>query len=184
MLDLGHELSGLVKSLQVKPAQRSISTREVATMKRFLCLSILVLAPTIASAQVNAAPEKFRVYLGTGKNIYHTVLDLKGGELSKPELAAKLANPSFVAIHPNNQFLYAVSEINKGSIDANAGALKQLNAQAAGGGGPCHVVVDRSGKVVLAANYGTGSCTSIPIKPDGSLAEPASVHQHKGKSIN
>jgi 6-phosphogluconolactonase len=39
-------------------------------------------------------------------------------------------------------------------------------------------------KVVLAANYGTGSCTSIPIKPDGSLGEPASVHQHKGKSIN
>src|SRR6516165_1685921 len=189
MLDLGHELSGLVKSLQVKPAQRSISTREVATMKSFLGLSILLLAPTIASAQANAAPEKFRVYLGTGKNFYHTVLDLKGGELSKPELAAELANPSFVAIHPNNQFLYAVGEINKGSIvayaiDAKTGALKQLNAQSAGGGGPCHVVVDRSGKVVLAANYGTGSCTSIPIKPDGSLAEPASVHQHKGKSIN
>ena len=158
-------------------------------MKGFLCLSILLLAPTLASAQASAAPEKFRVYVGTGKDIYHTVLDLKGGALARAEMAAELANPSFVAIHPNNQFLYAVSEINKGSIvayaiDAKTGALKQLNAQSAGGGGPCHVVVDRSGKVVLAANYGTGSCTSIPIKPDGSLGEPASVHQHKGKSIN
>ena len=158
-------------------------------MKGFLCLSILLLAPTLASAQASAAPEKFRVYLGTGKDIYHTVLDLKGGALARAEMAAELANPSFVAIHPNNQFLYAVSEINKGSIvayaiDAKTGALKQLNAQSAGGGGPCHVVVDRSGKVVMAANYGTGSCTSIPIKPDGSLGEPASVHQHKGKSIN
>src|SRR4051794_26027079 len=96
-------LGGFVESLPVKPAERSISTREVATMKSFLCLSFLLLAPTIASAQANAAPEKFRVYLGTGKNIYHTVLDLKGGELSKPELAAELANPSFVAIHPKNQ---------------------------------------------------------------------------------
>ena len=119
--------------------------------------------------QASVAPEKFRVYLGTGKNIYHTVLDLKDGTLSRAEMAAEVANPSFIAIHPNNQFLYAVSEINKGSIvayaiDAKTGALKQLNAQSAGGGGPCHVVVDRSGKVVLAANYGTGSCTSIPIR--------------------
>ena len=70
MLELGHDLSGLVESPQVKPAERSISTREVATMKSFLSLSILLLAPTIASAQDNAAPEKFRVYLGTGKNIW------------------------------------------------------------------------------------------------------------------
>jgi 6-phosphogluconolactonase len=158
-------------------------------MKSFLYLPILLLAPTIASAQSGAAPEKFRVYLGTGKNIYQTVLDLKGGVMSKAELAAELANPSFVAIHPNNQFLYSVSEINKGSIvayaiDAKTGALKLLNAQSSGGGGPCHVVVDPSGKVVLAANYGTGSCTSIPIRSDGSLGEPASVHQHTGKSIN
>lgn len=158
-------------------------------MKRFLFLSILLLAPTSAWAQTGAAPAKFRVYLGTGKNIYRTVLDLKAGTLAKAEMAAELANPSFVAIHPNHQFLYAVSEINKGSIvayaiDAKTGALKLLNAQSAGGGGPCHVVVDHLGKVVLAANYGTGSCTSIPIKSDGSLAEPASVHQHKGKSIN
>lgn len=156
-------------------------------MKRFLCLSILLLAPALASAQ--SAPEKFRVYLGTGKNIYQTVLDLKTGGLSKAELAAELGNPSFVAIHPTNRFLYSVSEVNKGSIvafaiDGSTGALKMLNAQPAGGGGPCHVSVDRSGKVALAANYGTGSCTSIPIKADGSLAEPASVHQHKGKSVN
>jgi 6-phosphogluconolactonase len=161
----------------------------IATMKSFLCLSVLLGLAAIASAQSGAAPETFRVYLGTGKSIYQTVLDLKDGALSKAVLAAELANPSFVAIHPNNQFLYSVSEINKGSIvayaiDAKTGALKLLNAQSSGGGGPCHVVVDRSGKVVLAANYGTGSCTSIPIRSDGSLGEPASVHQHTGKSVN
>ena len=139
--------------------------------------------------QSATAAAKFRVYLGTGKNIYQTELDLKDGSMSKPMLAAELANPSFVAIHPNNQFLYSVSEINKGSIvayaiDPKTGNLTKLNAQSAGGGGPCHVSVDRTGKVVMAANYGTGSCTSIPIKSDGSLGEPASVHQHTGKSIN
>ena len=154
-------------------------------MKRMLCLLVLTLLPYILQAQT---PATYRVYLGTGKNIYRTELDTKDGTMSKPTLAADLANPSFVAIHPNQKFLYSVSEINKGSIvafaiDAKTGSLTMLNSQPAGGSGPCHVVVDRDGKVVMAANYGSGSCCSIPIKADGSLAEPASVHQHKGMSI-
>jgi 6-phosphogluconolactonase len=153
-------------------------------MKNLLCLLVLVLLPSVLPAQ-----EKFRVYLGTGKNIYHLELDTKDGSMTKPMLAAEIANPSFVAIHPNNKFLYSVSEINKGSIvayaiDAKTGSLTKLNAQPAGGSGPCHLVVDRDGKAVMAANYGSGSCTSIPINADGSLAKPASVHQHVGKSIN
>ena len=81
-----------------------------------------------------------------------------------------------------------MSEVNKGSIVAfsiepKTGSLTQLNSQSAGGSGPCHLVVDKTGKAVLAANYGSGSCTSIPIKADGSLGEPASVFQHKGMSI-
>src|SRR5207245_9345908 len=99
MPELGHELSGLVESLLVKPAERSISTKEVATMKGFLCLSILLLAPTLASAQASAAPEELRVYVGTGKDIYHTVLDRQGGPLARAELAADLGDPSFRALH-------------------------------------------------------------------------------------
>jgi 6-phosphogluconolactonase len=157
-------------------------------MRSLLFLSILLLAPSIASAQRAGVPEKYRVYLGTGKNIYQTELDLKDGSMTKATLAAELANPSFVAIHPSNKFLYSVSEEDKGSIvayaiDAKTGNLTKLNSQSAGGSGPCHVTVDRTGKVVMAANYGSGSCTSIPIKSDGSLGEPASVHQHKGSSI-
>lgn len=143
---------------------------------------------TFAGAGSDKQPAKFRVYLGTGKNIYQLELDTRDGTMSKAVLAAELANPSFVAIHPSQKYLYSVSEINKGSIvaysiDAKSGTLTLLNSQSAGGSGPCHVVVDRDGKAVLAANYGSGSCTSIPIKEDGSLAEPASVHQHQGKSI-
>ncbi len=155
-------------------------------MKLLLPLFALLLLPIAATAQ---APEKYRVYLGTGKNIYHVELNLKDGSMTKATLAAEVANPSFIAIHPNNKFIYSVSEVNKGSIvafavDAKSGNLTKLNSQSAGGSGPCHLVVDPTGKAVLAANYGSGSCTSIPIKADGSLGDPASVHQHKGKSIN
>jgi 6-phosphogluconolactonase len=160
-------------------------------MKNLLYMLAILLLPAVAWAQSGGgiAPEKFRVYLGTGKNIYHLDLDLKDGTMSKATLAAEVANPSFIAIHPSQKFIYSVSETNKGSIvafavDAKTGNLTQLNSQTAGGSGPCHLVVDKTGKAVLAANYGSGSCTSIPIKADGSLGEPASFHQHKGKSIN
>jgi 6-phosphogluconolactonase len=163
-------------------------------MKNLLYLSALLLVPSVAWSQVGPSAvggqkaKTYRVYLGTGKDIYQCELDLKDGSMSKATLAAEVANPSFIAIHPNKKFVYSVSETNKGSIvafavDAKTGGLTQLNSQSAGGSGPCHLVVDKTGKAVLAANYGSGSCTSIPIKADGSLGEPASVIQHKGMSI-
>jgi 6-phosphogluconolactonase len=96
-----------------------------------------------------------------------------------------------VAIHPNQKFLYAVGEaggkksgLAAFAIDAKTGNLTLINTASSGGAGPCHLVVDASGKTVLAANYGGGSCVSVPIKRDGSLADSGgSFHQHKGSSI-
>ena len=145
-------------------------------------------------------PAKMRVYLGTytGENsqgIYLSTLDLASGKLSKPELAAELVSPSFLAIHPSGKYVYAVGEIadfqgkKAGAVSALAvdpatGKLKLINQQPSGGGGPCHVAVDPSGKCVLAANYGGGSVCSFPIGADGSLKEGGSVIQHEGSSVN
>lgn len=164
-------------------------------MRHLLILLPLLLLPGVVAAQPGDGVEKFRVYVGTysgklSKGIYQLELDLKDGTLSKPVVAAETKNPSFVAIHPNQKFLYAVSEdggkgsISAFAIDAKTGKLTFLNKQTSGGSGPCHVVVDRAGKNVLAANYGSGSCCSIPVDADGKLAEPASIIQHRGKSIN
>ena len=48
------------------------------------------------------------------------------------------------------------------------------------GEGPCHLVVDRQGKNVLAANYGSGSVACLPIEADGRLQQASSFIQHKG----
>jgi 6-phosphogluconolactonase len=159
-------------------------------MRTLLCLLVFALLP---SAVLSQTPEKFRVYLGTytgklSKGIYTLELDLKDGSMSKPIVAAETNSPSFVAIAPNQKFLYAVSEgggkgtINAFAIDAKTGGLTLLNSQSSGGSGPCHLVVDATGSAVLAANYGSGSCCSIPIGKDGKLLEGGSVHQHQGKS--
>src|ERR1043166_5487594 len=162
-------------------------------MINLLCLLAFLFVPGLLAAQT---PEKFRVYLGTytgkmSKGIYQCELDLKDGKLSNLELAGEMNSPSFVAIHPNQKFLYAVGEaggkkagVVAFSIDAKSGKLTRINDASSGGAGPCHLVVDGTGRTVLAANYTGGSCCSIPIKRDGSLATSGgSFNQHKGMSV-
>ena len=52
------------------------------------------------------------------------------------------------------------------------------------GTGPCHVITDRAGKHVLAANYGSGSVVVLPIRSDGSLGMPCAFVQHNGSSVH
>jgi 6-phosphogluconolactonase len=170
-------------------------------------LGLMALAGALLAAPANGAgdkqpkPDKLWVFVGTytsvkgSKGIYRFELDLATGKLSNGELAAEVAQPSFLAIHPNHHFLYAVGELDKvgdkkgGAINAFAldpktGKLTALNQQSSGGAGPCHLVVDWKGKNVLAANYGGGSVCVLPIKADGSLGPATAFVQHQGKSIN
>ncbi|MHC4685715.1 MAG: lactonase family protein [Planctomycetota bacterium] len=144
-----------------------------------------------------AAVESLPVYFGTytsgnssSKGIYRSTLDLETGKLSSPILAAEARNPSFVEIHPNGRFLYAVGEsggagsVSAFGIDTDAGVLKLLNQQPSGGAGPCHVSIDHAGRNLLVANYRGGSASVIPIKADGRLAKPTGFVQHAGSSVN
>lgn len=170
------------------------------TMKRsFWTLSLVgLLAHAVLAA--DAPTGKQRVYIGTysgkvSKGIYRSELDLATGKLSPPVLAAEVTSPSFLAIAPNQKFLYSVGEIsdfggkkagavNALAIDAATGDLKLLNQQSSVGAGPCHLVVDREGKNVLVANYGGGSAAVLPIRADGSLGEASSFQQHVGSSTD
>jgi 6-phosphogluconolactonase len=165
-----------------------------------ILLGGLLMCISGAALAEEAGASKLWVYVGTytdkdSKGIYRFDMDPETGKLTNRVLAAETKHPSFLAIHPNRQFFYAVGEVNdvagkKGggvsafAIDAKTGDLKALNQQSSVGEGPCHLVVDKDGKCVLAANYGGGSAVVLPIKKDGSLGEHTSFHQHKGHSVN
>jgi 6-phosphogluconolactonase len=140
------------------------------------------------------------VYVGTysgpqSQGIYVCRLDLSTGKCTPLSLAAEVKNASFLAIHPSRKFLYSVSEIedlggkptggvSAFTIDRASGKLTKLNHQSSEGRGPCHVTVDKTGRVAMVANYGGGSIASLPIGEDGKLAPAASAIQHVGKSAN
>lgn len=152
----------------------------------------LLLVTALSSGQAQAQ-EKYRVYFGTytgkeSKGIYQCEMNLKDGSLSAATLAGEASDPSFVAFHPSKKFLYAVNEgqakVSAFAIDDKTGNLTFLNSQPTQGGSPCHLVVDPTGKNVLAANYSGGSCICIPIDADGKLGKATSFQQHEGKRKN
>jgi 6-phosphogluconolactonase len=166
----------------------------------------LILAGGLLCAQVTTAASassggSVSVYIGTyttgakSQGICLAHLDSATGRLGAPELAAKTTNPSFLAAHPNRRFLYAVGEtgnfrgkpvgmVSAFGIAADTGKLTLLNEQSSGGAGPCHLAVDRTGKWLLVANYGSGSIAVLPIQEDGALGEPGAIVQHHGSSVN
>lgn len=117
---------------------------------------------------------------GGAEGIYVARFDDATGGLSAPVLAAAARNPSFLALHPSLPALYAVAEVADAegtpagavqafAIDPATGRLTAKNYRSSGGPGPCHVSVDRGGRVALAANYGGGSTICLGIGPDGGL---------------
>jgi 6-phosphogluconolactonase len=156
------------------------------------------LVPAIFAASVavamNVCAAESLVYFGTytgakSQGIYVSRFDSATGKLSAPELAAETKNPTFLAVAPGGKYLYAVSEMSQtGAVSAFAfegktGRLALVNQQLSGGGGPCHVAVDATGKCLLVANYGSGSIAALPIHADGSLGEATTI-QHTGSSVN
>jgi len=154
----------------------------------------------VGAAAPRADAPKFRVYVGTytgakSKGIYLCEVDTSTGKLTSKGLAGEATNPSFLALHPNRKFLYAVGEVasvdgKKGGgvsafvIDQATGKLTLLNHRSSVGAGPCHLVVDKEGKNVLVANYGGGSVAVLPVDAEGQLREASSFSQHRGASVN
>jgi 6-phosphogluconolactonase len=136
------------------------------------------------------------VYVGTytghgSDGIYAWRFDSKTGALKPLGLVAKSNNPSFLAIAPDRRHLYAANEAGRGegqvsafSIDQATGALTPVNQVSAHGSGTCFVSVDKDGRVVMVANYGSGSIASFRIEDGGRLSEAVSTFQDTGSGGN
>lgn len=178
--------------------------------KYFYPLILVVLA--VSSAWSQAAPSSnYWVYFGTytgfvymkeglpwgrsqSRGIYVSKFHPATGQLSKPEVAAELVNPAFLAIHPNHRFLYAVTEdplslgpnfdhssyVSAYSIDAATGRLHLLNTRTTGGTSTCYLSIDKNGHYLMFANFGSSSITILRINGDGSVGEQTAFMKHVG----
>jgi len=166
------------------------------TRRDFLSTTALGIIGMGISGSSVGADERF-AYIGTYTNtghsdgIYRLFLNTTTGAMRVDGVAAKSADPSFLALHPNGRVLYAVNELESfdgkptGAVSAFAiaresGALTPLNQLPSHGKAPCYVSVDRTGHTVLVANYVSGTIATFTVRQDGGLGEARTIVHHEG----
>jgi 6-phosphogluconolactonase len=158
-----------------------------------LASAAMILLPGLARAAAPAVAKEFYVYYGSplgglGNGIASGRFDAATGKLTPPALLAQAEGPSFLALAADGRHLYACfegsNEVGAYAVDAATGALRPLNIQPAGGGGPCHISLDRTGRFALVANYGGGSVAVFPVGANGALGSRTAFDQHTGGGPN
>jgi 6-phosphogluconolactonase len=182
------------KALSLLAARKKILPCGIAL---FVVLALLLVPLSRSSA--NSGDKGYFVYIGTythtaSKGIYGYRFSPSTGNLAPLGVVAETAHPSFLVVHPSHRFLYAVNEhesatepgntITAFAMDTKTGKLTFLNRVSSKGVGPCHIAIDRTGKILVAANFGSGSVAAFPVHPDGRLGEASAVIQHRGSSVD
>ncbi|MFM6926670.1 MAG: lactonase family protein [Ferruginibacter sp.] len=129
---------------------------------------------------------------GKSEGIYVFRFNSADGTAS-PVSQVKISNPSFVAVSPDEQFVYAVEEdaangkggnISAFSFSKKTGVLTFINRQPTEGDHPCYVSVDKTGKWVAAGNYSSGSLSVFPVEANGGLGKASTTIKHEGSGPN
>jgi 6-phosphogluconolactonase len=137
-----------------------------------------------AATSALAAPAKQRVFIGSGTPDGILAYDWNPitAELTAAGVAAKIANVDWLTVagfSPDHNYLFAACELDTfngkptgevASFWIEGGKLSPVNAQNSAGAGTCHVALDRTGRVLLSADYGGGSAASFLVSGSGKLS--------------
>jgi 6-phosphogluconolactonase (cycloisomerase 2 family) len=124
-------------------------------------------------AYVGSFTTALRKARGDGIHVYRA--DAATGAWTHVQHVGDLVNPSFLAVSPDQRFLYCVhgdaDYATAFSLDRETGQAKLLNRGATAGKNGVRQAVDPGGKFLIVANYAGGSVAVLPIAPDGSLKD-------------
>ncbi|UII26220.1 lactonase family protein [Fulvivirga maritima] len=129
---------------------------------------------------------------GKGEGIYVYTMDKSTGKLSQVSINRGIKNPSYLTVHSNGKYVYAVSEtmgtdsLPQGDVYAyeftSDSTLREINHVPSEGGAPCFISIDPSGNYALVANYADGVITLLSIDDEGALSEKMHV-KHTGRGL-
>lgn len=159
-------------------------------MKKIILAGIAAVL-AIACAEKPEEKPMYTLFVGTytdgdSEGVYTYSFDSNTGELANQKLAAKLTNPSYLAISEDKKNLYAVQETADfdslgGGVTAfslNKNVLELQNSMGTQGAHPCHVSLSGDGYLAV-ANYTGGNVSVFNLNDDGSLSKNPQIIDHK-----
>jgi 6-phosphogluconolactonase len=152
---------------------KNLSRREF-----MMTASVATLAAAVPSF---AASHRQRVFVGssTPNGILAFDWDPATGDLTPAGVAAKIDKVDWIILSPDRQYLYSASELDTfngkptgevASFALKNGALQPLSARNSASAGTCHITLDHTGHVLLAADYFGASAASFLVT-EGKLSE-------------
>jgi 6-phosphogluconolactonase (cycloisomerase 2 family) len=194
-----------------RPSRRFSHKKGKEAVMRYLWSAFAALVTLGAAAgdqQLQAAETANFAYIGTytrdapggdsgkaqSEGIYVATVDQETGKLELLQTVPS-DNPSFLALSPDQQFLFAINEVadfegkEAGSVEAyrideGSGEVALINRQALPGPIPAHLAVDPSGEHLVVALYIGSSYVVLPIGADGSLGAPTDEVTQEGSGPN
>lgn len=192
---------------EMSEAQMSETPLNKATRREFVLRGSVAAAGVLAAAGgLGAAaqatqhrrrakqPVGQRVFVASGakEGIVAFDWDAEHALLSEVGKAAEIETVDWLALSPDKKYLYAVAEVDSfkgretGEVASYAlknGKLTELSARNSASKGTCHLAVDATGTVMVAADYGGGSAASFQIK-DGVISEAVWTEHFTGHGPN
>jgi 6-phosphogluconolactonase len=128
-----------------------------------------------ATSPASAAGTKQRVFIGsnTPDGILAYDWDPDSAELTPAGVAAKIPNIDWITLSPSREFAYVAAEVESfngkptgevASFRIRDAKLEPLSAENSASAGTCYVALDKTGRVLLSADYGGGSAASFLVK--------------------
>ncbi|MGC4191623.1 MAG: lactonase family protein [Thermomicrobiales bacterium] len=114
--------------------------------------------------------------------------DPDSGAIARVGVALDIPSPTWIVASADKTRLYAVTEVDGGSVaaiarDPQTGNLTELNRVSSVGDGPCFASLTADERFVLVANYASGTVAVVPVNADGTLGDAISTATHSGSSI-
>ena len=121
------------------------------------------------------------------KGIYVYKFDTDTGASDSVSMV-EVANPSYLVVSPNEQFVYSVGENGEDdsyahafSFDKSNGQLKLIDSQLTYGSSPAYITLDAQGNNLITANYGGGSISQFNVNTNGTLSPLSNLFQFEGR---
>ena len=147
----------------------------------------LALAGCASTSAPACAPSRLAYVGNDGGQVQALRLDACAGRLTDLGTVAQLTKPRWAVANPGLPILYVADDVagKDGTVVAYAvnrdsGALTKINEADAGGIGTTHLWLDAPSSTLIAANFFSGSATTLPLAADGSVGAVASTVKETG----
>jgi 6-phosphogluconolactonase (cycloisomerase 2 family) len=144
-------------------------------MKRQILLLLMLCLCTVSMYGSN----KIYLVIGSysngntsGISVYD--FDIQSGEFDSVSDMKGIINPSYLAVSPDEKFIYSVNETQDGAVsafsfDKKTGTLNFMNSQLTEGANPCYITIDKGQNFIVTANYSGGNVSYFPLTKDGTI---------------